>query len=156
MDHFKKFGINVNHENPNEAIIYCLALIYNRINNEISSYLSQYNLTPAKFNVLAVIKHQGDPSGISQIEISKRLIVTPSNMTRLIDKLEKERLIARKAQQGDRRVNIIQITDKGSKLLDSAWPAYMEHMKKLLSGFNRDDQKMLFNSIKKWLNSLTK
>lgn len=156
MDYFEAFGIDVGKGKYYEEVIYGVALLYNIINNEISTHLGQFDLTSAKFNVLMVIKHQGGKQGVSQVEISKRLVVTASNMTRLIDKLEKERLIERFAQEGDRRVNIIRITEKGSTLLDKAWPGYVERLKKLMSDLKEEDQKALSNLIRLWLAVLTR
>src|SRR3989338_11588162 len=130
MNYFKTFGIDVGKGKYHEEVIYSVVLAFNLLNNEMTSYLDDFNLTPAKLNVLMVIKHQGGPEGISQVEISKKLIVTASNMTRLLDKMEREKLVDRLSQEGDRRVKIIQITEKGTKLLDAVWPCYNEKLEK--------------------------
>ena len=155
MEYFKNLGFDVGKGKYHEEAVYGVALLYNIINNEISSYLNNFKLTPAKFNVLMTIKHHGSPEGVSQVEISKRLIVTASNMTRLLDKLEKEKLINRSAQEGDRRVNIIQISEKGSSLLDKAWPGYIERLKDLINKLDQNDQKLISSLLIKWLNKLT-
>ena len=155
MEYFKNLGFDVGKGRYHEEAVYGVALLYNVINNEISSYLKDFKLTPAKFNVLMTIKHQGSPEGISQVEISKRLIVTASNMTRLLDKLEKEKLINRTAQEGDRRVNIIQISEKGSTLLDKAWLGYIERLKNIINKLDQNDQKLISGLLIKWLTKLT-
>lgn len=100
------------------------------------------------------VKHQGGKEGISQVDVSKRLIVTPSNMTKLIDKLEKDVLVSRSALEGDRRVNILQITPKGSELLDSVWKGYDERLQKLLSSLSVSEQKVLASLLEKWLENI--
>lgn len=155
MDYFKAFGIEVGKGKYFEESIYGLALIYNLLNNAISSYLSPFNLTPAKFNALVIIKHQGEAKGISQVQISKRLIVTASNTTRLLDKLERERLIIRIAREGDRRVKVIKITDKGTKLLDAVWPGYINKLKSLMAKVEHGEQKEFAHLVIKWLNRLS-
>ncbi len=137
-----------------EEAIYSLVLIYNVITDEMTTYLSGYDLTPGKFNILMAVKHQGGKEGISQVEVSKRLIVTPSNMTKLIDKLEKDALVTRSGLDGDRRVNILKITPKGSKLLDSIWQGYDERLQKLLSSLNVSEQKTLASLLGKWLENV--
>ena len=57
-----------------------------------------------------IIKHLGQQNGIQQNEISKRLLVTPSNITKLLDKLEKENMITRNSKTNDKRVKLIKIT----------------------------------------------
>ena len=54
----------------------------------------------------------------SAIELSKRLYVTPSNMTGIIDRLETKGLINR-TRQKDRRVMDIHLTEKGQRLIQS-------------------------------------
>ena len=154
MKHLESFGIEVGKGRYHEETNYSLALLYNLIESRIAFYLADFRLTTAKFNVLMVVKHLGGQDGMSQVEISKRLIVTPSNMTRLLDKLEKEDLIFRSVLKGDRRVNTIQITPKGSKLLDRAWPGYSAILKDFISPLEPGEQKALSGLLVKWLGAL--
>lgn len=156
MNSLKAFGVDKNKGRHYEEGIYSLALIYNIINNEISSYLQPFNLTPGKLNILMTIKHQGKDHGISQVEVSKHLIVTPSNMTKLIDKLEKEKLATRSALAGDRRVNIIRITARGSQLLNEVWPDYTAKLKTLYAVLDNEKQKMLSMLLLDWFERLRK
>ena len=139
-----------------EEAIYSLALIYNVITDEMTTYLKNYNLTPGKFNILVTIKHQGGKEGISQVEVSKRLIVTPSNMTKLIDKLEKGGLVTRSALAGDRRVNVMKVTAKGSRLLDEAWEGYTARLKNFMSSVDHHQQKALSVLLVNWLEKIRK
>ena len=154
MTTLRTFGVEDGQGKYYEEAIYSLALVYNIITNEMTAYLKDYQFTPGKFNILMIIKHQGREEGISQVEVSKRLIVTPSNMTKLIDKLEKDGLVTRSALEGDRRVNILRITSKGSRLLDSAWDGYNKKLKELVSGLELNKQKSLAALLQDWLNFL--
>lgn len=154
MSYFETFGIDVGKGKYHEEAIYSIVVAFNLLNNEMTAYLKDFNLTPAKFNVLMVIQHQGGKDGISQVEISKKLIVTASNMTRLLDKMQREKLVDRASQEGDRRVKIIKITEKGSKLLDAVWPGYKERLEKLASGLDKDEQKTVSEKLIKLVHSL--
>lgn len=147
-------GVEAGQGKHYEEAIYSLALIYNVITDQMTTYLDEYNLTPGKFNILMAVKHQGGKEGISQVDVSKRLIVTPSNMTKLIDKLEKDAFVTRSSLDGDRRVNILQITSKGSKLLDSVWKGYEDRLQKLLSPLSASEQKVLASLLGKWLENI--
>jgi len=152
MESLEMYGIEKGKNN--EEAIYSLALIYNIIHNEISTFLKKYNLTPGKFNILVAIKRRGGKKGIRQVEVSKHLIVTPSNMTKLIDKLEKDGLVARSALEGDRRVNITKITKKGSDLIDKAWVGYHQILVDLMNKLDQKDQKQLSSLLMQWLGAL--
>lgn len=154
MNDFSPFGIEERQDQFHEQSIYSVALIYNVIQSRIGEFLKAYGLTLGKFNILMVIKHRSSGDGIKQVDISKHLIVTPSNMTKLIDKLEQDKLVARSAQQGDRRVNLIKITSKGKKLLDDIWDDYCLTMKGLAGGLGKSEHKELSKSLLKWLSSV--
>lgn len=154
METLKNFGIEIKKDNYQEVAVYGLARIYSLIDKEISAYLRPYNLSLAKFNALMVIKHIGKDNGLSQIEIGRRLIVTASNMTRLLDKLAKEGLIERLSQKGDRRVNIIRITKKGTDILDKAWPGYYKKVLSLANLLEKNELKQAANLVVKWCHKL--
>ena len=130
MSIFRQLGIREGEDRINEEVVYNIVRAYSLIDGKMSRFLATYNMSPAKFNILLAVKHIGKEKGIPQQEISKALLVTTSNMTHMIDKLEKESLVGRLSQAGDRRVNLIRITKKGSDLLDAVWP----HYKKMVDG----------------------
>lgn len=154
MSTLKASGIDVGKGKYHEEIIYSLAMIYNVMNNELASYFNQFDLTLGKFNILMIVKHRGKEEGIPQVEISKQLILTPSNMTKLIDKLEKDGLVTREALEGDRRVNITKITKKGSALLDQVWDGYNNKLVELTQSLEKDKQKLLSELLVTWLNKI--
>ncbi len=151
MQPFKRFGIELGKENYPEAAIYGIACIYLLIDKEISDYLRPFSLTPAKFNALMVVKHQGKNKGLSQVEIGKFLIVTASNITRLIDKLQKDKFIERFSRQGDRRVNLVRISRKGSELLDKVWPGYYDKIKELAVLISKEELIGVSGLLLKWV-----
>ncbi len=154
MDYLKSFGIDTNKKAYQEEIVYSTALLYNLLSGAISDYLRQYQLTIGKFNVLMTLRHQAGPEGIRQVEMSKHLIVTPANMTKMVDKLEEEGLAIRSALPGDRRVNIIRITSKGSELLDDLWPGFVETLQKLTKALSGQEQERLAKTFRKWISVL--
>jgi MarR family 2-MHQ and catechol resistance regulon transcriptional repressor len=144
-------GVREGKDRMNEEVIYNIARAYTIIDNYISKFLETYNLSPAKFNILLMVKHVGKDKGIPQQEISKLLLVTTSNMTRMIDKLEKDEYVERLHQEGDRRVNLIKITRKGSDLLNAIWPHYKEKIDSLVeSTFSKGEKNQLNKTLEKF------
>ncbi|MBP9854595.1 MAG: MarR family transcriptional regulator [Candidatus Omnitrophica bacterium] len=154
MADLKTFGIDKSAGKVHEEIVYSLALIFSIIDNRIANYLRDYDLTIGKLNILITIKHQGGPNGIPQVQVSKHLIVTPSNMTKMIDKLENDNLVTRSALEGDRRVNIVKITKKGNDLLDSVWEGYNAKVKEQISYLPKDKQKQLSELLIEWFEKI--
>jgi DNA-binding MarR family transcriptional regulator len=149
----KKYGITDSGTDVESC--YIIALIYNVIHDEIDEYLSEFSLSVGQFNLLIALKrHQGQP--IKQVEISQYLIVSPSNMTKLIDKLEKNGLVKRTAQAADRRANLIAITPSGLSLVDAAWPGYQALMSEKMSSLTKEDRRALASILPRWLSALDK
>jgi DNA-binding MarR family transcriptional regulator len=57
-------------------------------------------------------------------ELARHALLSRSGLTRLVDKLEKEKLIERKACASDGRVQHAQLTDRGVEMLRKIWPVY--------------------------------
>jgi len=64
----------------------------------------------------AVIRTLATEESLSSASLSRRLYVTPSNITGIIDRLEKKELVERISKDGDRRVALIILTQSGSKM----------------------------------------
>lgn len=154
MDYLKSFGIATGEGKHQEEAFYGLILTYNLLFDRIAGHLQGWGLTPAQFNVLLVLDKHSKEDGLSQVDISKKLIVTASNTTRLLEKMEKEKLIVRSPKLGDRRVNVVHITPKGSTLLAKIWPEYDKKIREAVSLLSQDDQKMAASLFIKWLELL--
>jgi len=57
-------------------------------------------------------------------ELARSALLSRSGLTRLVDKLEKERLIERRSCPLDGRVQHAQLTDRGVEMLRRIWPVY--------------------------------
>ena len=155
MRDLQRYGIIEGETRSQEKAIYSLALIYNVCHNELAAFLRPYDLTPGKLNILVAIRFHGGKAGLSQVEVSKHLIVTPSNMTKLIDKLQAEGFVTRSAYEGDRRVNVVKVTKKAEELLDRIWGPYVEKLQKFMEPLSKKEQDTLAALLVKWLAALT-
>jgi DNA-binding MarR family transcriptional regulator len=66
-------------------------------------------------------------------EIASQLINSPSGMTRIADRLEKDGLIERETPPDNRRVVLVTLTDRGRKVLDQADQAFREALRESFS-----------------------
>jgi DNA-binding MarR family transcriptional regulator len=76
----------------------------------------QYGLTPQQYNILRILRGEGNPLPI--LEIASRMITVVPGITGLIDRLETAELVARKRCCEDRRVIHVDITSKANALLN--------------------------------------
>lgn len=154
MRQFKRFELDVDADKFVQTSIYGIYSVHLIIEKKIENYLKQYNLSSSKFNMMMVVKHEGGKKGISQVDVGKKLVVTASNMTKQIDKLIAEDMVERFALKGDRRVNLVKITKKGSDLLDKIWPGYIETVNDIAGKLSIEERKTLTNILVKWFDGL--
>ncbi|GAB5558806.1 MAG: hypothetical protein SynsKO_04530 [Synoicihabitans sp.] len=83
-----------------------------------------FGLSEAQFNVLQVL--QDADQQLSQRELSDILIVDRSNITGLIDRMEKAGWVERHPAPGDRRAYRVALTVEGRKLWRQANNAYVQ------------------------------
>lgn len=62
-------------------------------------------------------------------ELAKRVVLSRSGLTRLVDRLEREGYLTRESIEEDRRGTEAVLTDKGLQALGKAWPVYAEGIK---------------------------
>jgi DNA-binding MarR family transcriptional regulator len=83
---------------------------------------ARWQLSPSQFNLLNVLR--AAPAGLSQVELSRQLIVHRSNVTGLVDRLEARGLVERGERPGDRRTYEVVLTAEGARLLREILPHY--------------------------------
>jgi DNA-binding MarR family transcriptional regulator len=93
-----------------------------RVWNASRLFFARWNLSPSQFNVLNLLFTAAE--GRSQIELGRLLLMHRSNVTGLVDRLEKRGLVERLDVAGDRRVFRVVLTVKGRRLLEEVYPHY--------------------------------
>lgn len=146
----EKTEIYMQPRNPHTRLIYITGMLWNTLNEGLEKTLSKVNLNNSKFNILMIIRYIGGENGIQQNEISKQLLVTASNITKLLDKLESDGLITRNNKSGDRRVKIIKITPEGSSLIDEIWADYNKTANALTPNMTDDELQALIDKLVVW------
>jgi MarR family 2-MHQ and catechol resistance regulon transcriptional repressor len=110
--------------------------------------LKPFGVTDVQLNLLMMLRHQGGTEGLSQARLGKLMVVGRANVTGLVDRLERDGLI-RRTDTDDRRYNIIQLTDKGHKLLDKIEPPYIKEVFRLMGPFTKQELKELARLLEK-------
>ena len=78
-----------------------------------SVFRQQFDVTLPQFDVLSELEHASEPLTMSQL--SRELMVSNGNITGVIDRLVTMGLVQRERPNYDRRIQFIQLTEKGSK-----------------------------------------
>lgn len=116
---------------------------------ESDDRFSRWQITDNHYNVLRILNGSDEP--LSQAEIGRRMLSTRANVTKLIDILEEKRFVKR-LPCGDRRMKLIEITDKGGKFLQDTAKEVLSFAEEALKPLSRQEQKSLYELLGKLLN----
>jgi MarR family transcriptional regulator, organic hydroperoxide resistance regulator len=101
-------------------------LSLSRTNNilefHFNSIFNNYKITSTQFNILRILKGNRNPEGMTCSDIGSRMITRDSDITRLLDKLEKSGWIQRQRPDSDRRKVLSLITEQGLALVSEITP----------------------------------
>src|SRR6201999_2201075 len=92
-----------------------------RVQHQFQQMAKPKGLTPTQYNVLRILRGAGE-NGLRCSEVGERLISDDPDITRLLDRLQKQKLIRRKRDLKDRRVIYTFITAEGLRLLKKLDP----------------------------------
>lgn len=119
---------------------------YKAMRRSIAEELSKEGLTPPQFGLLRAVAKRG---AMPLNRISQEMLVTPPNITGLVDRLEAKHLVRRVANKEDRRATIIELTSEGKRLQENVAKRYNDFMKQALSEFTHSEQATLRNLLLK-------
>ncbi len=132
MDHFKfddSIGFLVN-----RAAI--------RLKNELwkAFKANGFDITPEQWGVLNCLWEE---DGQIQTEIAERILKDKTNLTRMLDVMEREELVERRPHEKDRRSYRIYLTPKGGKLKEKLIPIAIEINEASIQSLSVKERKVL-------------
>jgi DNA-binding MarR family transcriptional regulator len=107
-----------------------------KVSHLLSIHFHPYGITLEQWTVLNRLAEQ---DGINQKELSKRVGKDQTNVTRILDQLERKGLARRKPNTEDRRSFLAVITDEGNALNQKLIPIEQEVIKTVLSGLSKNE-----------------
>jgi DNA-binding MarR family transcriptional regulator len=145
----KELGFMHPFENPEHEAL--LDVVYTGLVLQKEGYqiLRPYGLTDSQFNVLMLLKYQTKDGTINQTRLGDMLLVNRSNVTGLIDRLEKSGWVERVADPVDRRVKLLTLTPAGDEILQKAEKTYTAEVIQAMSSFSAQERAMLSSLLEK-------
>ena len=105
-----------------------------------------FGLTESQFGVLEALLHVG-PMSLGQL--CRKILRSGSNVTTVVDNLERDGLVTRVRDASDRRVQIAQLTEKGRSLIEEAFPAHVGRVTAMMGALTPDEQTELSRICRK-------
>jgi MarR family transcriptional regulator, 2-MHQ and catechol-resistance regulon repressor len=100
----------------------------------------EFGLTEGQLGVLETLMHLG-PLPLGQI--CQKILTSGSNLTTVVDNLERDGLVRRVRDEVDRRVQVVHLTAQGRALIERAYPAHAERITALMSALSPAEQSQL-------------
>ena len=110
----------------------------------VKSPLRNTGLTYARIRLLRVLDRSG-PRIMSAL--SDELVVSPRNVTVLVDALEANGLVRRRAHPTDRRAMLVELTPQGVETCDVMYTEHIEAVGELFSDLSDADQRELLRLL---------
>ncbi|HJR82229.1 MAG TPA: MarR family transcriptional regulator [Anaerolineales bacterium] len=121
-----------------------------RCTNSVFTRLAEHNsigdLTYSQFAVLEALYHLGP---MTQGEVSAKVLKSGSNMTTVIDNLERDRLVRRERDAKDRRVIYVHLTEAGKRKIKTVLPNHVAALVEEFSVLSASEQETLGKLCKK-------
>ncbi|WP_051805390.1 MarR family winged helix-turn-helix transcriptional regulator [Streptomyces sp. NRRL F-2747] len=111
----------------------------------------RYGLSEGEFDVLAALRRAGAPYERAPGELAVHTMVTTGAMTKRIDRLERDGLVARRRSAADGRGRVVALTQAGRELIDRAFTEHMENERGLLEGLTPRQAGELEALLTTWL-----
>jgi DNA-binding MarR family transcriptional regulator len=124
----------------NESIGFIINKAHLILKNNLQKKFKKYDIAPEQWAILNCLYNN---EGCSQKELSDKTYKDKASITRILDVLEKRRLVKRESDPGDRRVFLIFITDEGRALRDALIPLSKSASEEAIKGFSQEEFKLL-------------
>jgi DNA-binding MarR family transcriptional regulator len=127
-----------------ESVGFLLSKAAHKIHNLHMPAFEQFDVQPKQYGILSLLKVHDH---LSQIEISRALMIDRSTMVSLVDDLEKKHLAIRTRDTKDRRAYSLALTPKGKNLLEKLSETLFEIEARYLKVLSQKDADRLRRAL---------
>jgi MarR family 2-MHQ and catechol resistance regulon transcriptional repressor len=118
---------------------------HDAIHRYVSIKLARWSLSPTKYGVIMQLF---DRESIPLSKIGDLIFRCNSNMTTLIDRMERDGLVKKSNSERDRRVKEIRLTERGKKLAAKVIGEYRKFLHQMMSkSLSADEQRTLIDLL---------
>jgi DNA-binding MarR family transcriptional regulator len=115
------------------------------------SFFTEHNMSSGRFTVLMLLydKLRAEPLAQTPAELAEKAGVTRATITGLVDTLERDGLVTREHDSGDRRMMQVHLTQKGQAALRDILPGHFKRMAAIMAPLNEHERKTLVRLLSK-------
>jgi DNA-binding MarR family transcriptional regulator len=131
---------------PTDAFKTYLAIqeVHNVVNRIVSKKLAQWELSVPMYGI---IRQLYDHKTLPLSKLSKLIFRGNSNLTTLVDRMERDGIVQRVNDHDDRRVKVLCLTKRGRELAPKVIKEYRAFLHEMMSCIPRSEQRALVNLL---------
>ncbi|AEI44705.1 MarR family winged helix-turn-helix transcriptional regulator [Paenibacillus mucilaginosus] len=127
-----------------DSIGFMISTIGRKLNQSLTLRFQPYDITSEQWSVLNTLT-LGD--GVNQRELSQRTEKDPTNVTRILDQLERKGWIRRAPHPEDRRAYLLYVTESGRELNRILAPMEAELIASVLASVDPESERVLREAL---------
>jgi DNA-binding MarR family transcriptional regulator len=156
LDHVARIQREWARERPDvdvspQGVIGRLHRLAGHLTEQLTVVYRRHGLGEGEFDVLAALRRAGEPFERAPGELAAFTMVTTGAMTKRIDRLERDGLVARRPNTADGRGRVVALTTAGRKLIDQAFTEHMRNERRLLDELTPEEARRLESLLTVWL-----
>ena len=124
---------------------YLLAIVRTHSQN-IDTVLKSFQCSAPAWRVLSNLAEQ---DGHSVNDLAELSVMERSNLSKLLESMEKDGLIERRAPDDDKRKVAVFLTPPGRQLFDESLPLVLRYYAEFLSGISRSEMTVFMDVLRK-------
>ena len=118
----KELGASEPFEVAEQEVYLNLVRTHAALSDEVAELFKQHQISQPLYNVLKVVARVGE-IGMPSQSIAQYMVARDPDITRLVDRLQKDGLLERDRDRQDRRVVLVRVTQAGLNLIQLLDPA---------------------------------
>jgi DNA-binding MarR family transcriptional regulator len=136
------------------GVVVRVQMLAKLLQQRTAAALNQHGLKHWEYDVLSVLRRQGEPFELPATEIADAALLTSGAMTTRIDGLEKRGFVQRQRSKSDRRSVLVRLTGKGKQVVDAAIHSRLDDANKTLEHMPLQDKRQLAAALRELLLSI--
>ncbi len=115
-----------------------------KIANMLGEFYQPFGVTPVQATILLALESDG-PQKIS--DVAKHLNMTPSNLSMICRRLERDGFLSRSRDERDQRVVRLKLTERASQVMCAVQARALEDRLPAFSKISPEDQQLILDGI---------
>lgn len=120
--------------------------IYRAALKRLNAKLRKERITFSQYSVLLALSRKGP---MQMNKLGEHMLVAPANVTGLVDRMEKKGYVRRRKDEKDRRLYVIEATEKGSRIFKDISRRFRQYAGGLGATLTREERESTLAALRK-------